>query len=171
MLQSCSFFFSLSSVHTQETRSTAKTNTLSLSRSRNQTSSSVSPRCDMSHGAYAHNKENQQTRERNQKTVYSPGAINEQVCVLFFFPETSGQRQPSVVTQYILSDGEATTGPGGKSKQAVQAIYKTVYPRADCVERIRMPNIRRANDLDSVYILIIPWDFIYCKECLWIFSK
>lgn len=67
----------------------------------------------------------------------------------FFFPETSGQRQPSV-------DGEATTGPGGKSKQAVQAIYKTVYPRADCVERIRMPNIRRANDLDSVYILIIP---------------
>ena len=51
------------------------------------------------------------TRERNQKTVYSPGAINEQVFffIFFFFLETSGQRQTSVVTQYILSDGEATT--------------------------------------------------------------
>lgn len=84
-------FLTLLSVHTQETRWTAKTNTLSLSRSRSQTSSSVSPRCDMSHGAYAHNEENQQTREQNQKTLYLPGAINEQV----FFLETLGQREPS----------------------------------------------------------------------------
>ena len=35
---------------------TAKTNTLSLSRSQSQMSGSVSPRCDMSHGAYARNK-------------------------------------------------------------------------------------------------------------------
>lgn len=67
---------------------------------------------------YAHNKENQQTRERNPKTLYSPGAINGQV----FFPGDSGAETTFIVTRYILSHGAANTGPGRQSKQAVQTI-------------------------------------------------
>lgn len=86
-------FLTLSSVHTQETYWTAKTNTLSLSRRQSQTSSSVSPRCDMSHGAYAHNKENQQTREeKSENTLFA--WCNKWAGLFFFFLETLEQRQP-----------------------------------------------------------------------------
>lgn len=58
-------FLTQLSVHTPETYWTAKTNTLSLSRSGSQTSSSVSPRYDMSHAACAHNKE----KSTNQRAI------------------------------------------------------------------------------------------------------
>lgn len=101
-------------------------------------SSSVSPRCAASHGAYAHNKRESTNRRAGiRKTLYiSPGAIKNEQVFFSFFAETT-----FIVAQRVLSHGTATTGPGGLSKQAVQATYKTVYVRVWWIYRVREENL------------------------------
>lgn len=96
---------------------------LSLCRSQSQMSSSGSQMCSMSHGAHVHNKENQQTREQNPKTLYAWCYKQADTC---FFPRERVTYPTFTVTQCLLSHGAASTQPGRHNKWAMQTI-RQVY--------------------------------------------